>query len=155
MSPLYGYRSFYLRNISYYSKQKDIMADLKQFQDQEFLSLETFRKNGIGVKTPVWFAQEGDILYIWTRGDSAKVKRIRNNARVKIAPCKRFGEVTGEWTVAQASVDDSDGAVQHVVTLLRQKLGFVFIVFWMVERLIERRKGQRRVSIKVSLSENV
>lgn len=107
------------------------MADLKQFKDQEFLSLETFRKNGIGVKTPIWFAQEGDMLYIWTRGDSGKVKRIRNNARVNIAPCKRFGDVTGEWKAAQASVDDSDGAVQHAVTLLRQKLGFGFIVFGM------------------------
>ncbi|MEI7845256.1 MAG: PPOX class F420-dependent oxidoreductase [Chloroflexota bacterium] len=130
------------------------MADLKQFKDQEFLSLETFRKNGIGVKTAIWFVQEGDMLYLWTRGDSGKVKRIRNNARVNIAQCNRFGEVTGEWTEAQASVDDSDAAVQHVVSLLRQKLGFVFIVFGMIEGLIERLKGQRRVSIKVSLCEN-
>ena len=49
--------------------------DLKQFEDQEFLGLETFRKNGIGVKTPVWFAQEGDMLCIWTVGDSGKIKR--------------------------------------------------------------------------------
>ena len=45
-------------------------TDLKQFNNQEFLSLETFRKSGIGVKTPVWFAQEGDTLYIWTVSDS-------------------------------------------------------------------------------------
>jgi PPOX class probable F420-dependent enzyme len=127
------------------------VADLKQFKDQEFLSLETFRKNGIGVKTAIWFAQEGDMLYLWTRGNSGKVKRIRNNARVNIAPCKRFGEVTGEWTAAQASVDDSDDAVQHVVTLLRQKLGLGFIVFGMIERL----SGQHRVSIKISLTKNV
>src|SRR5512144_470956 len=72
-------------------------TDLRQFADQEFLSFETFRKNGIGVKTPVWFAQEGDTLYIWTVGDSGKIKRIRNNPRVNIAPCKRFGKLTGEW----------------------------------------------------------
>ncbi|MBU6360967.1 MAG: PPOX class F420-dependent oxidoreductase [Chloroflexi bacterium] len=131
------------------------MADLKQFKDQEFLSLETFRKNGIGVKTAIWFAQEGDMLYLWTRGNSGKVKRIRNNARVNIAPCKRFGEVTGEWTAAQASVDDSDDAVQHVVTLLRQKLGLGFIVFGMIEGLLERLSGQHRVSIKISLTKNV
>jgi hypothetical protein len=131
------------------------VADLKQFKDQEFLSLETFRKNGIGVKTAIWFAQEGDMLYLWTRGNSGKVKRIRNNARVNIAPCKRFGEVTGEWTAAQASVDDSDDAVQHVVTLLRQKLGLGFIVFGMIEGLLERLSGQHRVSIKISLTKNV
>jgi PPOX class probable F420-dependent enzyme len=130
------------------------MPDLTQFKDQEFLSIETFRKNGIGVETPVWFAQQGDMLYLWTRGDSGKVKRIRNNPRVNIAPCKRFGEVTGKWMAAQASVDDSDITVQHVVALLRRKLGFGFIVFEMVEGLIERLKGQHRVSIKISLSEN-
>jgi uncharacterized protein len=49
------------------------MTDLKQLKDQEFLSLETFRKNGIGVKTPVGFAQEGDMLSIWTVGESGKI----------------------------------------------------------------------------------
>jgi len=128
------------------------MTDFKQFKDQEFLSIETFRKNGSGVKTTVWFAQEGDMLHIWTISDSGKVKRIRNNARVNIAPCKRFGNVTGEWMAAQASVDDSAAAVRHVETLLLRKLGFVFAVFGLMDRLRDRLTGKQRVSIKVSLS---
>jgi hypothetical protein len=43
------------------------------FQNQQYLSLETFRKNGQGVKTPVWFAQDGEVLYIWTQTDSAHI----------------------------------------------------------------------------------
>lgn len=125
-------------------------TDLNQFKDQEFLSLETFRKNGIGVKTPVWFAQEGDTLYIWTVGDSGKIKRIRNNPQVKIAPCKRFGKVTGEWMAAQASVDDSVAAVRHVEVLLSQKLGFQFAVFRLIDRLRDRWKGSHRVCVKIS-----
>jgi len=128
------------------------MADMTQFKDQEFSSIETFRKNGIGVKTTVWFAQEGDMLYIWTIGDSGKAKRIRNNARVNIAPCKRFGKVTGKWMTAQASVDDSAAAVRHVEALLRRKLGLVFAVFGLMDRLRDRLTGKQRVSIKVSLS---
>ena len=128
------------------------MTDGKQFKDQEFLSIETFRKNGSGVKTTVWFAQEGDMFYIWTIGESGKAKRIRNNARVNVAPCKRFGKVTGKWMAAQASVDDSAAAVRHVETLLRRKLGFVFAVFGMMDRLRDRLTGKQRVSIKVSLS---
>jgi PPOX class probable F420-dependent enzyme len=73
------------------------MTYLKQFKDQEFLTLATFRKNGVGVKTPIWFAQEGELLLMWTDGKSGKIKRIHNNPRVHIAPFKRFGEVTGEW----------------------------------------------------------
>ena len=125
-------------------------TDLNQFKDQEFLSLETFRKNGIGVKTPVWFAQEGDTLYIWTVGDSGKIKRIRNNPQVKIAPCKRFGKVTGEWIAAQASVDDSVAAVRHVEILLGQKLGFQFAVFCLIDRLRDRWKRSHRVCVKIS-----
>ena len=125
-------------------------TDLNQFKNQEFLSLETFRKNGIGVKTPVWFAQEGDTLYIWTVADSGKIKRIRNNPQVKIAPCKRFGTVTGEWIATQASVDDSVAAVRHVEVLLSQKLGFQFAVFRLIDRLRDRWKGSHRVCVKIS-----
>ncbi len=125
-------------------------TDLKQFRNQEFLSLETFRKNGIGVKTPVWFAQEGDALYIWTIGDSGKIKRIRNNPQVNIAPCKRLGKVTGAWMAARASVDDSAAAVQRVEVLLSRKLGFAFAVFRFIDRLRDRVKGSHRVCVKVS-----
>jgi PPOX class probable F420-dependent enzyme len=127
------------------------MMDFKQFKEQEFLSLETFRKNGIGVKTPIWFAQEGDTLYLWTVGDSGKVKRIRNNPRVNIAPCKRFGEVTGESVEAQASVDDSAAAVRHVERLLSQKLGFGYAVFRLIDQVRDWQRGSHRVSVKVSL----
>ncbi len=126
-------------------------TDLGLLKDQEFLSLETFRKNGIGVKTPVWFAQDGNTLYIWTIGDSGKVKRIRNNPRVNIAPCKRFGKVTGEWVAAQASVDDSVAAVRHVEALLYRKLGFPFAVFRLIDRLRDRWKGSHRVGVRVVL----
>jgi PPOX class probable F420-dependent enzyme len=126
-------------------------TDLKQFKDQEFLSLETFRKNGSGVKTPVWFAQEDDSLYIWTVGDSGKIKRIRNNPRVNIAPCRRFGKVTGEWMTAQASVDDSAAAVRHVEVLLSRKVGFVFAMFRLIDWLRDRWRGSHRVCVRVSL----
>jgi uncharacterized protein len=132
--------------------RKNNVPDLKQFKDQEFLSLETFRKNGIGVKTPIWFAQEGAVLYLWTVGESGKIKRIRNNPQVCIAPCKRLGEVTGEWLAARASVDDSAAAVQHVERLLSRKLGFGFAMFRLIDGLRDRRRGSHRVCLKVSLS---
>ena len=126
--------------------------NLKQFKDQDFLSLETFRKNGIGVKSPVWFAEEDNILYMWTVGESAKIKRIRNNPQVKIAPCKRFGEITGEWVEARASMDDSTAAVQHVEKLLRKKIGLGFVIFQFLDGIRDRQKGSHRVCLKVSLN---
>ena len=55
------------------------------FENQKYLNLETFRKSGVGVKTPVWFVQEGDVLFVRTGAIRVKVKRIRNNSQVNIA----------------------------------------------------------------------
>ena len=128
------------------------MANLKQFEGQEFLSLETFRKSGVGVKLPIWFAQEGNILHMWTVGDSGKIKRIRNNPQVNIAPCKRFGEVTGEWVAGRATVDESADALRHVEMLLRKKIGFMFAIFMFVDGIRDRQRGLHRVCVKVSVA---
>ena len=77
-------------------------SKLKPFEKQAYLSLETFRKNGQGVPTPVGFAERNGVLYITTVDNSGKVKRIRNNGRVRIAPCDMRGSVLGEWFEAQA-----------------------------------------------------
>ncbi len=130
------------------------MANLEQFNDQEFLSMETFRKSGIGVKTPLWFAQEGNFLYVWTGADTGKIKRIRNNSRVNIAPCKRFGEVNGEWIAADATIDSSPAALKHVETLLRQKVGFSFLIFMLIDKIRDLRKKSQRVCVKLSPVEN-
>ncbi|MGW4726599.1 PPOX class F420-dependent oxidoreductase [Streptomyces sp. NPDC004291] len=58
-----------------------------------YVSLTTFRKDGTGVATPVWYAVEGSELYAWTRTDSWKVKRLRNDPRVEAAVCDVRGNV--------------------------------------------------------------
>lgn len=58
-----------------------------------YVSLTTFRKNGTGVATPVWYAVEGSRLYVWTRSDSWKVKRLRHDPRVEVAVCDVRGNV--------------------------------------------------------------
>ncbi|MEU7033095.1 PPOX class F420-dependent oxidoreductase [Streptomyces sp. NPDC046237] len=58
-----------------------------------YVSLTTFRRNGTGVATPVWYAVEGDELYAWTRTDSWKVKRLRNDPRTVVAVCDMRGNV--------------------------------------------------------------
>jgi PPOX class probable F420-dependent enzyme len=67
----------------------------KEIHGQKYVSLTTFRKSSQGVNTPVWFAEENDKLYVMTRSDSGKYKRIRNNPQVKLAPCTMGGKITG------------------------------------------------------------
>lgn len=66
-----------------------------EIQGQKYISLVTFRKNGAAVPTPVWFGEQDDKLYVMTRSDSGKYKRIRNNPQVRIAPCTMRGKITG------------------------------------------------------------
>jgi len=111
------------------------MSDLKQFEKQQYLNIETFRKNGLGVKTPVWFAQDGQKLYIWTGAASGKTKRVRNGGRVNIVPCQASGTPLGEWLPAIAGVDDSASALEHVNALMRGKYGFLFSLLAFISRL--------------------
>lgn len=104
------------------------MSGFGAFAGKKYLSLETYRKNSTGVQTPVWFAADpstnldspGAKLYVYTTGDSGKVKRIRNNSRAKIAPCNSRGGLLGEWVEAQAEIVTGDEAA-HGMTLLNKK----------------------------------
>jgi PPOX class probable F420-dependent enzyme len=71
------------------------MAIPREIQGQKYISLATFRKNGAAVYTPIWFAEQNGRLYVMTRNDTGKYKRIRNSSRVKVAPCTMRGRITG------------------------------------------------------------
>jgi|SRR5579863_1798330 len=75
-----------------------------QIHDQRYISLITFRKNGVPVPTPVWFGEMHDKLYVMSRTITGKYKRIRNNPQVKIAPCTMRGKVTGPEFAATARI---------------------------------------------------
>ena len=81
---------------------------LTPFVGQKYISLETFKKNGEGVKTPVWFVLHNEALYAYTEADSWKVKRIRNNSRVRVAVCNARGDIRGPWLEATASLVEGE-----------------------------------------------
>jgi hypothetical protein len=66
-----------------------------EIHSQRYISVATFRKSGVAVYTPVWFAEDNNKLYLMTNSKSGKYKRIRNNPQVKIAPCTIRGKITG------------------------------------------------------------
>ena len=71
---------------------------------QKYISLATFRKDGAKVATPVWFGEDGNKLYVMTRSDLGKTKRIRNNPQVRVAPCTIRGKATGAEVAAVARI---------------------------------------------------
>ena len=99
------------------------MTLLDSLTQQQYLNLETFRKNNLGVKTPVWFVQDGETIFIRTVADSGKVKRIRQNELVNIAACKVDGVLLGDWFPAAAREVKDDAIDQKVDALLEEKYG--------------------------------
>jgi PPOX class probable F420-dependent enzyme len=75
-----------------------------EIRGHKYILLTTFRMDGTAVSTPVWFGEEEDKLYVVTRSDSGKAKRIRNNSQVRIAPCTFRGKVTGRESSASARI---------------------------------------------------
>ena len=79
-----------------------------QLQGQKYISLATFRRSGQEVRTPVWFAELAGKLYVMTRSDSGKFKRIRNQPQVRLAACTARGKITGAWIDGQARILDHE-----------------------------------------------
>ena len=125
------------------------MSDkLSAFAGKKYLSLESFRKTGAPVRTPVWFAEHDGKLYIYSLADAGKVKRIRNNPKVRIAPCDVRGGGIGEWIEASARIEDPGGYLLGM-SVLTKKYG-------LMKRLGDffsgKLLGRKRVVISISPS---
>ncbi len=80
----------------------------------KYVSLTTYRKDGTPVTTPVWQVPHDAELWIVTEAASGKVKRIRNNPEVRVAPCSLRGTVAPDAPTATgtARLLDDDGTAQ-------------------------------------------
>jgi PPOX class probable F420-dependent enzyme len=78
----------------------------------------TFKRDGSGIPTPVWFGIDGEgRLYFRTGADVAKVRRIRNNPRVLVAPCSVRGKPLGssiEGTARVLAAEDKEHAERAI-----------------------------------------
>jgi uncharacterized protein len=110
-----------------------------QFARQRYLNLETYRKNGRPVATPVWFVEEHGTFYIYSLAHAGKVKRIRRKPHVRIVPCDVRGYPKGDWVEATARILDEDGAARGH-QLLNQKYGWVKRIGDAVSQLRRRQR---------------
>ena len=110
---------------------------LGQFEGQKYLNLESYRKTGAAVATPVWFADDGNELYIYSLAEAGKVKRIRNNPRVRVMPCDFRGGSKGEWVEATARIIDGAEA-DKAQRLLDKKYGLMKRIGNIYSRIMKR-----------------
>ncbi len=121
---------------------------MRQIAGQRYLNLESFRRDGQGVKTPLWFAAdpaEPDRFYVYSTADSFKVKRIRRNAQVRIAACTMRGDLLGDWMDARAEIV-SGAEAAHAMALLDRK----YFPWKQLIGLFARLRGHQRAVIRIS-----
>jgi uncharacterized protein len=118
---------------------------LTELRGYRFLNLSTFRKNGVPVVTTVLFEVANDKVYVWTTKDSGKVKRIRNNATVQIAPSTRLGRPLGPIAAATARILSSAEQIEAQIVTDRQ-FGWLKKYFGLIWRL----RGREQVYLEIT-----
>ena len=118
-----------------------------------YVNLETFRKNGTGVKTPVWVAPDGDELVIFTNGDSYKVKRLRRNPAIRIAECNVRGGLKGPWYEGTARLVADEAGRQSVLRALRKKYGWQMVLADWGGRIRGSKKNWEMIAVRLGAGE--
>ena len=121
-------------------------ADLHRHR---YISLATFRRSGVEVATPVWFAASGGKLYVFTLGDSGKVKRLRNSPRARVAPSDGRGRVQGAWRSATARMLTEPAAIERAHAALRTKYGWQLRIADLLSGLTGRIRRRAWIEIEV------
>ena len=94
-----------------------------EFADRKHCLVVSYRRDGTAVPTPVWFGSDSRGLYFRSRAGSAKVKRIRRNPQILVAPCDENGAPLGE-AVAAAAEPLADREKAEAEKSIRANQGF-------------------------------
>jgi uncharacterized protein len=109
--------------------------------DGKYLSVTSFKRDGTGVATPVWFVSDDGHLLVETEADSYKVKRIRRDSHVRVALCDARGRTHGEPVEADARILPEDER-ERVERLLARKYRVDRYTVLPIYRLVMRLRGR-------------
>jgi PPOX class probable F420-dependent enzyme len=112
-------------------------------QGHGFISLTTFRRSGKGVSTAVRFGVESGKLYVSTGTKSGKVRRIRRNPKVQLAPCTMRGKVVGPTVEAMARILSVDEEVRAKSALKR------VVPSWRLFAFLQKLRGASGVYLEI------
>ncbi len=136
--------------------ERSDMSDVEERFRGKYVSLTSFKRDGTGVATPVWFVAEDGRLLVQTGGESFKVRRIRRNPHVTVAPCGASGRTSGPAVSATAEIlPDAD--VEHVRGLVSHKYRIdrmlIMPIYWAVQRLRGRTRSGSEVALAITPNE--
>jgi uncharacterized protein len=124
------------------------VSALSELDQHRYISLSTFRRSGAEVATPVWFAASGGKLYVFTAGDSGKVKRLRYTTRARVAPSDSRGRARGPWQGATAHLVAEPQVIERAHAALRTKYGWQMSLADLFSRLTGRLRRRAWIEIE-------
>jgi uncharacterized protein len=125
------------------------LRDIAALDRQRYLALATFRRTGAEVRTPVWFPVAHGKIYVFTAGESGKVKRLRHSSRARVAPCDMRGQVRGTWSDGTAHLVTEPRVIERAHAALRAKYGWQAWVGDLFSRLTGRIGRRAWIEIEV------
>jgi uncharacterized protein len=128
------------------------LRDLRALFPGRFLSVTSFKRDGTGIATPVWFVSDGSRLFAFTDLNSAKIRRIRRNPRVLVASCRPGGKVRREPVAASAEILTAAADLERVQKLLLARYKVSYRVVMLFYRLGRRLRGKQSVADAAALA---
>lgn len=120
--------------------------------NEKYVSLATYRRNGVEVKTPVWIAELAGRYYVFSEGDAGKIKRIRATPRVQLAACDIRGKVRSAWIEGRARIVSEPALIVAVRKAFRRKYGLVMLLTDAMATMTGRMR--RRAYIEIELADS-
>jgi PPOX class probable F420-dependent enzyme len=127
-------------------------VDLQALFPGRYLSVTSFKRDGTGVATPVWFVSDGRRLFALTDMHSAKVRRMRRNPRVLVASCRANGKLRSEPVPARVEVLTATPELERVQKLLIERYKLSYRLVMLIYRLGRRLRGRRSVADGAALA---
>jgi uncharacterized protein len=105
---------------------------------ERYVSVATYRQAGVEVATPVWMAESNGRYYVFSEGNSGKVKRLRLNERARLASCDFRGKVNSEWLASKGRVVTDAATVARANQALHRKYGWQMVLGNLLSKLSGR-----------------
>ena len=131
------------------SKSETLRTALERLAVEPYSSLTTYRRDGTAVSVPIWHAVAGDRIYMFTEADAFKVKRLRRDPRVAIAPCNWRGAVHGPAWSGHGRVVEDPAVVRRAYEALDRKYGWQKWIVDGLSRLAGRYHGRAILEIEL------
>jgi len=125
-------------------------AAIASLDRESYISLATFRRDGRAVETPVWFAARDGKLYVFSEARAGKMKRLRNDSRVRIAPCNVRGKLHGAWLSGHGRRVDAPEVTARAYDALLAKYGWQMRLTNFFSRLAGRIEGRAVIEIELA-----